>query len=303
MKVFVTGGTGYVGTVLVERLANAGHAVTGLARSVSGAEALTAAGATPLHGSLIDVELLSAAAVDADAVVHAAVDVSMTAQAQATELDAVAALVQGAGSSATGKPVVYTSTALVYGFDPAQSTSEDADLPELSAQPVKAAAERVVLAAPGVTGIVLRPALVFGRGGSGLVVGLIRAASAAGVATYVDAGDNAWSSVHVDDLAALYLAALERPAAGVYNAAGPQPFTFRALAEAIATLTRTEASSLPLADATQQMGPLAHVLATTSRLSADRARATFGWTPAGPDFLDDVRTGSYRSLATATSRS
>ena len=103
MKVFVTGGTGYVGTVLVEHLVNAGHAVTGLARSVPGAEALTAAGATPLRGSLSDFDLLRAAAADADAVVHAAVDVSMTAQAQAAELDAVAALVQGAASSATAK--------------------------------------------------------------------------------------------------------------------------------------------------------------------------------------------------------
>lgn len=297
MHVFVTGGTGYVGSVLVERLVAAGHEVVGLARSDGAADALVRAGATPLRGSLADSELLHDAAAAADAVVHAAVDYSMTPQAQATELAAVSALVAGAGVRGVGTPVVYTSTALVYGFGPEPDTSEDATLPAVSAQPVKAAAERLVLAAPGVTGVVLRPGLVHGRGGSGLVTGLVGGAAAAGVAAYVGAGDNAWSAVHVDDLAALYVAAVERPVAGVFNVAGPEPFTFRALAEAIGELTGTAAVSVPPAVAEERMGPLARVVATTSVLSADRARAAFGWAPTGPGLLDDVRAGSYGVLA------
>lgn len=295
MRVFITGGTGYVGGVLVERLVGAGHEVVALARSETATGAVLAAGATPLRGELADAALLRAAAADADAVVHAAVDWSASAEAHRTELAAVAALTAGARDG--GKTVVYTSTGLVYGFDPAQDRDEDARLPERSAQPVKADAERVVRSAPGITGVVVRAGLVHGRGGSALLSSLIGAAATTGAATYVGAGDNVWVPVHVDDLADLYLRALERPVAGVFNAVGPHPFTFRDLAEAIADLTGASAVSLPLDVAVEQLGPAAYLLASSGDMPNVRARSTFDWEPAGPPLLDDVRAGSYRSPA------
>jgi nucleoside-diphosphate-sugar epimerase len=294
MKVFITGGTGYVGSVLVEKLVASGHEVRALARSDTSSAALADAGAHPARGELADVALLRTEASTADAVIHAAVDYSMTPESQAVELAAVAALTEGAGSQSAGRPVVYTSTGLVYGFDPDQDRSEDAELPEVSAQPVKSAAERIVLGTPGITPIVVRAGLVYGRGGSGLVTGLIDSATRTGMATYIGDGSNSWSPVHVDDLAALYLAAVEKPAPGVFNAVGPRPFSFRELAEAIAELTGAQPVSIPFEVAEQQLGPYAHVLRTNSTMTAEKARDTFGWVPTGVPILDDIRAGSYR---------
>ncbi|GAA4177124.1 NAD-dependent epimerase/dehydratase family protein [Gryllotalpicola koreensis] len=297
MKVFITGGTGYVGSVLVEKLVEAGHEVTALARSEASSARLAAAGSTPVPGELADAAVLRAAAAAADAVIHAAVDYTMSDEANATELAAVTALVEGAGATDAGKPVIYTSTGLVYGFGSGRDTTEDAELPEVSAQPVKAQAERIVREASGITPIVMRAGLVYGRGGSGLITGLISSAAQTGAAAYIEDGANTWSPVHVDDLSALYLAALAHPAAGVYNAVGEQPFSFRELAEAIAALTGAQPLSIPFETAEQQFGPFAQVLRTTSTLRADKARAAFGWAPTGISLLDDVRAGSYRAPA------
>ena len=75
MQIFITGGTGYLGSVLVEHFVAAGHEVVTLARSSESAAKATQAGARPLLGSLAETALLERAAMEADAVVYpAAVD-------------------------------------------------------------------------------------------------------------------------------------------------------------------------------------------------------------------------------------
>lgn len=297
MNVFITGGTGYLGAVLIEHLVAAGHRITALARSDASAARLREAGATPVTGSLSDTTVLTDAAAAADAVIHAAVDYTMTEESNAIELSAVAALVAGAASGATPRPFVFTSTGLVYGFDQDQDTSEDATLPQVNAQPVKVAAERIVLDEPQIAGIAIRASLIFGRGGSGVVTGLIQSAHHTGTAFCVGDGDNEWLPVHVDDLADLYVKAIERPVAGVFNAASTVPFSFRALTEAIGDLTGKPVASIPLEVAEQSLGPRARILTTTSALNATKARDTFDWTPALRSLIDDVRSGSYTTGA------
>ena len=78
MRVFVTGGTGLVGSHTIERLVAEGHDVVALARNDAGADMVRAFGATPAMGSVESPEAWKAAA-GADAIIHAAAAIIATA--------------------------------------------------------------------------------------------------------------------------------------------------------------------------------------------------------------------------------
>jgi dihydroflavonol-4-reductase len=72
MAVFVTGGTGFLGRALVERLLRNGEPVKALARSERSAEALGELGAEPVRGDVLDSEALTSAMRGCEIVYHAA---------------------------------------------------------------------------------------------------------------------------------------------------------------------------------------------------------------------------------------
>jgi dihydroflavonol-4-reductase len=69
---FVTGGTGFVGGAIVERLVSSGRAVKALARTDDGARTLRALGAEPVHGDVLDRRTLPEAMRGCGVVYHAA---------------------------------------------------------------------------------------------------------------------------------------------------------------------------------------------------------------------------------------
>ncbi|MCO5993179.1 NAD-dependent epimerase/dehydratase family protein [Actinoallomurus rhizosphaericola] len=295
MQIFLTGASGYLGGVLTEHLIAAGHRVSALARSQAARDRVTGLGAEAVPGDLADTAALRLAAERADAVVHAAVDFTDPAMRKLEE-PALAAMLAGLRP---GSPFVYTSTGLVYpdtrGVPVDEDTSVDS---EHSPQPYKVLGERQVLAADGPAVTVIRAALIYGRGGSGLLQGMIAGARERGVATYIGDGANEWSSVHVDDLARLYVAALERGDRQlVVNVATRSRTSMRQIAEAVAGTTGARALSISLEQARQALGPFAGVLTRSSPLDPSRAERVFGWKPVEPGLLDELRTGSY---ATAT---
>jgi nucleoside-diphosphate-sugar epimerase len=72
MQVFVTGGTGTIGSAVVPELLAAGHSVLALARSDTSARALADAGAAVLRGQLSDRDVLRAGAARSDGVISLA---------------------------------------------------------------------------------------------------------------------------------------------------------------------------------------------------------------------------------------
>src|SRR5215467_14157264 len=109
MRVFVTGGTGLIGSAVVAELLGHGHTVLALARSDSSATALGTAGAQAIRGDLADLGALRVGAAKADGVIHLAFanDFSSPAALAAAVAEDVAALAAlGEELTGTGRTLI-----------------------------------------------------------------------------------------------------------------------------------------------------------------------------------------------------
>src|SRR5881398_663502 len=75
MRVFVTGGSGFVGGRLIERLVADGDEVRALGRSDEAAEAVSALGAEPVRGDVTDESSIAAGAAGCEVAYHSAAKV------------------------------------------------------------------------------------------------------------------------------------------------------------------------------------------------------------------------------------
>jgi len=290
MQVFLTGATGYIGTAVADRLRAAGHKLTGLARSDAAADRLTAAGIRPVRGDFSDPESVGSAARWADGVISLATTYNPAVDGPAIDaiLDALA------GSD---KPVVYTSGIWSHG-DTGEVVVDETTPPKPAALVLwrQAVEDRVREGAKrGIRTVVIRPAIVYGRGG-GIPAGFVDSARKEGAARYVGTGENRWPFVHVDDLADLYLLALERAPAGslLLGVSGPShPVRDVAAAASRGAGAGGRTTAWPLEDARKTLGAYADALVLDQQASGRRAQETLGWQPRGPDVLEDIERGSY----------
>jgi nucleoside-diphosphate-sugar epimerase len=296
MNVLVIGATGYIGAVVASRLGAAGHHVTALLQP----ERLSDRppdGASVAIGDLADPESLGVVAQAADAVVNLATPTGDLAVDQA----ATRALLQPLRG--TGRPFVYTSGIWVLGATGPVPVDEDAPTNPLPIVGYRPVIEQQVLAAAddGVRSVVIRPAIAHGRGG-GIPALLVARAREDGVGRYVGGDRVTWPMVHVDDLADLYVSAVERAPAGVVlHAVDEQAVPTSDVAAAAARAAGVAGvRAWPVHEARAVLGEaFADALAVSQACSGQRARRMLGWSPTRPGACEDIAFGSYATAVPA----
>jgi nucleoside-diphosphate-sugar epimerase len=197
----------------------------------------------------------------------------------------------------SNKPFIYTSGIWSHGDTAGKVVDEMS--PPRPAQLVswrQAVEERVLHGARrGIRSIVIRPAIVYGRGG-GIPATFVESAQKDGAARFVGTGENRWPFVQVDDLADLYVLALEKAPPGtlLLGVSGPA-YKVREVAAAASRGAGAggATSAWPLEEARAQLGLYADALALDQQASGSRAEEMLGWRPSRPSVLEDMEHGSY----------
>jgi nucleoside-diphosphate-sugar epimerase len=241
MRIFVAGATGAVGKRLVPLLVASGHDVVGTTRSTRKVDDIRALGAEPVVLDVLDAAAVRRAVSGAapDVVVHQATALSgLTSMrnldeafADTNRLRTVGTdnLLAAARAAGAGKFVAQSFAGWPYAKEGSAVKEEEAPLdpsPPASAAETMAAIrhlEETVAGANGIEGIALRYGGFYGPGTSLFDGGEHVAAVRKRAFPVVGNGAGLWSFVHIDDVAAATLAAIEHGGRGLYNIVDDEP--------------------------------------------------------------------------------
>jgi nucleoside-diphosphate-sugar epimerase len=279
MSVLLTGATGHIGSAVLRSLVAHGRNVVALVRNETKAERVSADGATPVVGDLADLELLAHLLQASEGVIHtASPGDELSAQVDSDVVDVVMRTLAG-----TQKPYLHTGGVWTFGAG--------SDIVETDRyQPLPITEWRVDiesrLRTSTVRSTIIAPTVVYGHG-----QGIPNVLGGNDEVRLVGAGTQHWATVHVDDLAELYVRALEYAAADEYflGASGANP-TVRELGEAAAHGRPVVVESVE--QSRDRLGAaFADALLLDQQASGRHARETLGWIPTRPTLTDQLLSG------------
>lgn len=291
MRVLVTGGAGFIGSHVVDRLLADGHAVDVLDNLSTGRRALVNPAARLHACDLRSARLGDAlAAARPEAVVHLAAQASVGRSVADPVFDAsvnvlgTLALLEACGRAGVGRVVFASSGGAAYGDTDVLPTPENHPAGPASPYGVsKVAAERYLACWAGLTGagvLALRLANIYGprqdpRGEAG-VVAIFTARLLAGAACVVNGdGEQTRDYVYVEDVADAFARALRYPrVAGVLNVGTGAETSVNDLYRRLVRLAGVGRAA--------EHGPARPGEQRRSVLDAARAKQALGWTAATP---------------------
>jgi dihydroflavonol-4-reductase len=281
MRALVTGATGFVGSAVARALSRAGWQVRVLVREASDRRNLRPLTAEIAIGDLLDESSIREALRDCDALFHVAADYRLGAaraqQLYRTNVEGTRNTLDAAARMKIAR-IVYTSSVATVGLPGDGSPGREDTAVALSDmighyKRSKFLAEQLVRerAGGGAPVIIVNPSTPVGPGDlKPTPTGRMVLDAALGrMPAYVDTGLNI---VHVDDVAAGHLRALERGRIGERYILGGEDLTLREILVHIGRLVGRKPPSIRLPHAV--LLPLAIGAETFARLTGTEARAT-----------------------------
>ncbi|MBV7537770.1 NAD-dependent epimerase/dehydratase family protein [Duganella sp. sic0402] len=248
-RIFITGGSGYVGRNLIRHFIACGDSVLALARSEQAAVTVAALGATPHRGDLHQPELIRAMQ-GCDILIHAAADTNHgwgTKAQRQTNLNGTRHVCASARKAGVTQVIHISTESVLLDGQPLLNATEDHQFPAKPAgaySHTKAEAERIALsyADESMSVVVLRPRFVWGRDDT-TALPQLTAAAREGKLAWIDGGGYRTSTTHIANLCEGVDKALQHGRNGhVYFITDGEPVVFR---EFISQLLATQGIVAP----------------------------------------------------------
>ncbi|MDR3418445.1 MAG: NAD-dependent epimerase/dehydratase family protein [Nevskia sp.] len=251
MKVFVTGGSGFVGRNLIVMLAARGDTVAALARTPAAMRTVRELGAEPVTGDLDDLQAMQAGMAGAGAVVHCAAKVEDwgdPAEFHRINVEGTGRVIAAARAAGVPRLVHVSTEAVLADGTPIRNADETrprAPHPIGLYPATKAEAEKLAVAAsgPGLDVMVVRPRFIWGKGDTAILPKLVEVMRKKQFA-WIGGGRYLTSTCHVRNVCEGILLAAERGKPGeIYFLTDGAPVEFRGFITAMAATQGVDAGT------------------------------------------------------------
>ena len=288
-QAFVTGGSGFIGQVLVRRLLGEGHTVRVLVRSAESAAKVSALGAEPVSGELTDPSTWRDAVRGSEVVFHLAAETDISAdrtRQESVTVRGTQAAVDAARYAKVPRFVHCGTEAVLLAGDPLVDLDETAPLRPDSEGiycAVKAVAEKLVLDAnaPDFATVSIRPRMVWGP--ESILIDMLIELARAGQFAWIEGGRHTTDITYVDNCVEGLMLGWQRGRPGqAYFVTDQHRVTFRDFWETMFEIygvdkptneldAETAARTIPV--------PARWFLGQTCTLRTDKAVAELGYKP------------------------
>ena len=310
MRVFVTGGSGALGSRLVPQLIDAGHEVIGTHNSPASAELLRTLGAKPVMLDLLDPRAVREAVLENEpgAIVHQATalanvkfsrnldkTLAKTNELRTRGTDALLAAAREAG---VRRFVAQSGAGYArYARQGGRIKTEDDPLgnPPANMQQSFAALNHLDRVVTGFGGIALRYGVFYGAGNDGSIEPVRKRQF-----PIIGDGSGIFSWIHLDDAAAATVLALEHDRPAIYNIVDDEPAPVREWLPLLAhALGAKPPRRFPIWLARLLAGEAVVVMSTQGRGASNaKAKRELAWTPRYPSWRQGFP-ATYSSVSLA----
>ncbi|GME69583.1 unnamed protein product [[Candida] boidinii] len=296
MKVFITGGSGHIGSRVVNILVERKHHIIALARSDASEKKLLDAGvAEILRGTITDLDVLKKGAESADAVIHCAFNHDFNNFEQGIKNDCAAVTAMAESLIGTNKKIVISSGMVLQPKEDGSMKDETcASDPIISRG--RGNTENVLKSYTdkGVNAAVVRlPPTVHGTNDHGFIAVVGNTGKALGFVPYIGEGTNSWCAVNVLDAAELYVKVIESEFSEehfvIAHAIQEFSIPFKSIAENIGAKLNLEAKSAKLEQILPTVGFVAHAVAFDVPASSTATQKKFNWQPKNLTLFEDIK--------------